>query len=304
MTSRHDGCPTEPHERLDAHPPVVGALDDRVDQRSEPHDRQQGTDRIERGSGRILGLREQHVPGDQRPGDDRDVDEEHRTPPELLEQQTRCQRTDRRPPAGDPGPDGDRLCPLASREHVGEDRQGRRHDERGTDPHHRPGGDQLARRVGEGAEQGSEGEDDEAELQRPLAPEAVTQRPGREQQAGEHQRIGVDDPLQVGVRCVQLIGPGERRQGHVEHRVADDDDDQRRAQNGEDLPPPGVDVWVDAVEVVSATSASRCGFILTGELLFALREIELPASVSLHYRSDDSSVDTPSTEVTDATSEE
>ena len=42
------------------------------------------------------------------------------------------------------------------------------------------------------------GEHGEPAEQCPLAAEAVADRAGREQQAGEHDRVRVDDPLQVG----------------------------------------------------------------------------------------------------------
>ena len=57
----------------------------------------------------------------------------------------------------------------------------------------------IGRAVGEGAEQRAEPEDDEAGLQRALAAEAVAERGGGEQQAGEDQAVGVDDPLDLGV---------------------------------------------------------------------------------------------------------
>ena len=42
-------------------------------------------------------------------------------------------------------------------------------------------------------------EDDEAGLQRTLAAEAVAEGGGGEQQPGEDEAVGVDDPLDVGV---------------------------------------------------------------------------------------------------------
>ena len=104
----------------------------------------------------------------------------------------------------------------------------------------------------------------QAGLQRALAAEAVAERGGGEQQPGEDQPVGVDDPLDLGVRGAEAALVDrllQRRQGHVEHGVADDDDDQRGAQDGEGLPPTGVDVRVDAVEVARpiATAASRAG---------------------------------------------
>ena len=47
------------------------------------------------------------------------------------------------------------------------------------------------------ASSGADQEADEAELQRALAPEPVADRAGGEQQPGEHQRVGGDDPLQL-----------------------------------------------------------------------------------------------------------
>ena len=121
----------------------------------------------------------------------------------------------------------------------------------------------IAGVVGEGAERRAGGEHDEAGLQGALAAEAVAEGGGGEQQAGEDQAVGVDDPLHLGVggaEAALLERLLQRRQGHVEHGVADDDDDQRRAQHGERLPPPGVDVGIDAVESIAsiATDASRC----------------------------------------------
>ena len=59
----------------------------------------------------------------------------------------------------------------------------------------RPAGDELPHlgRRGRGQRSADE-EDDEAELQRALAPEAVAERAGREQQAGEHERVDGDRP--------------------------------------------------------------------------------------------------------------
>ena len=80
---------------------------------------------------------------------DRDVDPEHRAPPEVLEQQPAGHRTDRHAEPGEAGPHGDRPAPLAGvTEDVGEDRQRRRHDQRPADAHERPAEDQLRRRVG------------------------------------------------------------------------------------------------------------------------------------------------------------
>ena len=83
---------------------------------------------------------------------------------------------------------------------------------------------------------------DEAELQRALAAEAVAERAGREQQAGEHERVDGDDPLQLRLGGVQLAR--QRGDRDVEARVADEDDQQAQAQDGEGPPAPRVGLVV------------------------------------------------------------
>ena len=130
--------------------------------------------------------------------DEGHVDEEDRAPPEVLEQQAGGDRAERTTDAGERRPDRDRLRALVEREAVHDDREGRRHDERGADAHHGAGGDELARVVGLAGDEAGEAEHDEAELQRALATEPVAEGAGREQHAGEDQGVGVEDPLQLG----------------------------------------------------------------------------------------------------------
>ena len=76
--------------------------------------------------------------------DQRHVDEEDRSPPEVVEQQAADDRAERDAEARGRGPDADRHRALAR---VGEDadqqRQRRRHDERGAGAHHRAREDEL-----------------------------------------------------------------------------------------------------------------------------------------------------------------
>ncbi len=75
----------------------------------------------------------------------------------------------------------------------------------------------------------SEPEDDHAELERAAAAEAVAERAGREQQAREHERVRVDDPLQLAVGRVEVAD--ERRDRDIEDRVVDDDDEQAQVEH-------------------------------------------------------------------------
>ena len=132
-------------------------------------------------------------------------------------------------------PDADRHGPLAGvGEDVGEDRQRRRHDQRGADAHHRAGRDQRVDAAGERGGRRADAEDDEAEGERALPPEAVAEAAGGEQQAGEHERVGVDDPLELAGGRAEVAHQG--RQRHVEDRVVDDDHEQAEAQHAEGEP--------------------------------------------------------------------
>ena len=92
-------------------------------------------------------------------------------------------------------------------------------------------------------------EQHEPGLERSLAAVAVADRAGGEQQAGEHQRVGVDHPLQRAGGGIELAGQG--RDGDVQARVADDDDHQAHAEHGQDGPATledgRVDPWFGSV---------------------------------------------------------
>ena len=77
----------------------------------------------------------------------------------------------------------------------------------------------------------------------PLRPKRSLRLPVGEQEAGEHQRVGVDDPLDLAVRGAEVLD--HRRDRHVEDRVVERDDQQRHAQHAERPPPSGVDVIGD-----------------------------------------------------------
>ena len=94
-------------------------------------------------------------------------------------------------------------------------------------------------RAGQAADQRADGEHAEADEQRTLAPEAVAEGTRREQQAGEHQGVGVDDPLQHRGAGVEL--GLQRRQRHVQRRHRHHDHDQRQAQHAEQEPAALVD---------------------------------------------------------------
>ena len=88
--------------------------------------------------------------------------------------------------------------------------------------------------MGGGGEPGTDEEEDKSELEGSLASVAVADRPGREQEAGEDQRVGGDHPLQLG--AVRVQHTGQRGQGDVQAGVAHEDDEQAEAKDREGPP--------------------------------------------------------------------
>ena len=127
---------------------------------------------------------------------------------------------------------------LGDGEDVDEDRQRGREHQRRADAHRGPPADQGVGRAGGRAEGGERGEQGQAAHQHPLAPDAVAEAAGGHQQAGEDEDVGVDDPLQLAGRGAEL--GGQRRQGDVDDRAVEHDDEHRRAQHAEDQPAAAV----------------------------------------------------------------
>ena len=83
----------------------------------------------------------------------------------------------------------------------------------------------------------------QADHEHPLAPVPVAEAATGEEQAGEHQEVGVDDPLQLTGGGVEV--DGERRQGHVDDRAVEHGDEHGEADDGEDRPSPPMDGVVE-----------------------------------------------------------
>ncbi len=174
---------------------------------------------VERGRRRVAGLRHEEAPAQQRDRDHRQVDEEDPAPVACSTSQPPATGPDRDADAGHAGPDADRPAALVRREHGGQDRQRRGHDERAAEAHQRPRGDQHPRAGGDRRGGGTGAEDQQAERQRAPAAEAVAERAGGEQQAGEHEHVGVHDPLELRRGRAELAF--KRRQRDVEDRVVE-----------------------------------------------------------------------------------
>ena len=131
---------------------------------------------------------------------DRDVDEEDPRPRQRLDEDAAEHEPDRAAADGDRRPHAHRLRPLcALRERRGDDRQRGRRDQRGAEALQAAEDDEHAGARREPVEQRGDGEDDEADEEDLLAPSEVARAPAEQEEAAEHQRVRVDDPLQVGL---------------------------------------------------------------------------------------------------------
>ena len=121
-----------------------------------------------------------------------------RTPPRI--------EPDRRAADRDRRPDAERLRPLGA---LGkgrrDDRERRGRDERRAEALQRARADQHARADREAVEQRRGGEDHEPDQEEALAPEQVAGATAEQEEAAEDERVGIDDPLQVGLAQPEVV---------------------------------------------------------------------------------------------------
>jgi len=90
--------------------------------------------------------------------------------------------------------------------------------------------------LGEPAGQRGAGEEDQAGDEHAPAAEQVRHAPAQQQEPAEGERVGVDDPRQVVGREVQRVT--DAREGDVDDRSVEDDDELRRREEDERQPTP------------------------------------------------------------------
>jgi hypothetical protein len=91
--------------------------------------------------------------------------------------------------------------------------------------------DQHLLRLRRPANQRREREHEQPGDERPALAEQVGGAPAEHQKAGERDRVGVDDPLQVGVGEAEALV--DRRQRDVDDRDVEDDHELRQAAEGQ-----------------------------------------------------------------------
>jgi hypothetical protein len=129
-----------------------------------------------------------------------------------------------------------------------DDRGHRQRDEDGgTDTEQRPRRDEAAGARRQRAPERPGEEHDQADHGRSLPPVSVTEQPRRQQQCTERQQVAVGEPLELGAGRVQAHG--DVRQGDVEDRRVEADDEHGRRRRGKGPPAPRVSSNMDLTSV-------------------------------------------------------
>ena len=165
---------------------------------------------------------------------ERHVHEEDPAPGEAGGQQAARQGADRDGQAGHSAPDAERDATFLATECVGQQGQRHREHDRPADALQPPGQLQHQRAGGEAAQGRCRGEDGQADQVHQAAAVHIRQAARGEQERGQSQRVGVDDPLQVGEAGVQ--GVLDVRQGDVHDRDVQQQHERAQA-DGDERPP-------------------------------------------------------------------
>ena len=235
----HAGRDAAPH--LPAAPTAaLAAFDQAVGDTQQAERRQAQAERIEPATLRTARIRYDEGGADQAHGHDRQVDQEDRAPPEVVDQQTAEHRPCGDADAGGRGPDGDRAGPALGREDRTDDGHRGRHDHRAADPHQPAGHDQRDRVTGPGGPGRGSAEDGHSQHQDGPVTVAITECAGGEERGREEQRVDPQRPLQLargGAEAVDRVG--EALQRDAKHGCVDPDEHRGHNENREDpaLPP-------------------------------------------------------------------
>jgi hypothetical protein len=227
---RHQGHGAEQQQRHDHRraPAALVALDQPEGDRAQPDRAEHQPRQVKPAGGGVAGLGD-HPPGDQeRRHPDRQVDVEHPAPAERVGEQPAQHRAGGQRHRRHPRPQADRLHPLPRvGEGGGEDRQGARQQRRAPDRLQRPPADQRRQARRQPAQRRAGGEHHQPGAEHPPAAEPVAERAGGQQQAGEHQHVGVDHQLQPGHAGTEVAL--DARQGHVHDGVVQHHHEQPEA---------------------------------------------------------------------------
>jgi hypothetical protein len=173
--------------------------------------------------------------GDHDDGDRyRQVDEEDKPPGHRADQPPAEKRPDRGGHAAKTRPGANRLRAVLGGERRLQDRQAPGGQQRGPGPLHRPGPDEEPGIRRQPAGEGGEGEPHRADDEDPAPAVHVAKGTAEQQQAGQRERVTVDDPLHAGDGGVEV--PADRGQRDADHRRVEGRD--ARSEHGRREHPP------------------------------------------------------------------
>ena len=163
---------------------------------------------------------------------DRRVDQQHPPPAGLLRDEPAKERAGGASGAVHRSPEGDRAVALGpGGERGGDDRQRRGRHRGAAEALDRTRQDQHPTRGRESAAQGRQPEQQQRGDECPTLPQDVRGTSGEHQEAREHDRVSVDDPLQVRRGEAQALL--NRRQRDVDDREIEDHHELRDAADAE-----------------------------------------------------------------------
>ncbi len=239
-------APYERHEGEDADDGRTGyaparavrrRLLDGVDDADHADEGEHDAEQVPGAGGRVLRLGDHLDADDHQDGHDRQVDQEDRTPPEVLQQHPADDRADGRARGGHGAPDADGEAAFARVvEEVADEGEGGRHQGGTGDAEQRPGRDHHRGAGRIGVEHGDRAERHGPAEEQLLASDAVAEAAHGDQEAGDDEGVDVADPQQLGAGRPQVLT--EERGGQAEDGGVDGDEQHGQDEDGEGDPPP------------------------------------------------------------------
>jgi hypothetical protein len=217
---------------------VCGELLDGVDDPDHADQGEQHAQRVPRSGRRVLRLGDHLDPDHHEHRHDRQVDQEDRAPPEVLQQEPADDGSDGGARRCHRSPDADGEAPLPRVvEEVADQGEGGRHQGGAGDTEQGPRQNHHLGRLGVGVEHGDRTEGGGSAQQQLLAADAVTEAAHGDQEPGDDEGVDVTDPEQLGTGRFEVLA--EERGREAQHGGVDGHQQHGEDEYGQRDPPPG-----------------------------------------------------------------
>lgn len=209
-----------------------------IDDRQQCQQAQDGAVEIQPGHPRGPVFGDERRRSQQQERDNRQRHQEGGAPPVAFQEQASHQRAGGHAQREHGSPDADGQGPLlAPHEHIADESERGWHEGGACDAEQGAGGDQRRRGGRIGSHHGRCAEARRADHQEPAPSDTVTERSHRDEQAGDHEAIDIDDPEGLDAGRPQV--DGQCRQGEVQQGQVQSEQDGRECQQAESDPLPG-----------------------------------------------------------------